>query len=281
MAKGVKVSLVTGASSGLGRDIAKLLYEQGHVVYVVARRKELLLKLKKECSGKKGEIKVIAGDLTDKKFREDVINKIIKEAKKIDYLINNAGYGKLTSFEKEEFQDIEGMYKLNAIASEHLAQLVLPYMKKRKTGRIINIASVVVFVPPVYFTTYNATKHAIYGYSRTLDYELRGTGVSISIVFPSRMKTPFWIIAFKCKGLTEERQKVCREKWVKQASGSKPIAEYIVKNLDSKKLILLPDLLSKVAYYFLRHFTFIVTFFAKYIMLPKTKKLLFHGKKAQ
>ena len=270
------ICLVTGASSGLGKDIATLLCEQGNIVYVVARRKEKLLDLKKECTQKKGEIRIIVGDLTDKKVREKVINKILKESKRIDYLINNAGYGKLTSFEGEEYQDIEGMYKLNAIAGEHLTQLVLPHMKKKKSGRIINISSVVVFVPPVYFATYNATKHAIYGFSRTLAYELKGTGVSISVVFPARMNTPFWIVAFKCKGLTGGEQKICRDKWTRQAGGSMPVAKYIVQHLDSKKLIFLPGLLPKIYYHFMRHFPFLMVFFAKYIMLPKTKKLLSH-----
>ncbi len=270
------ICLVTGASSGLGRDLATLLCEQGHIVYVVARRKEKLLELKKECKQKKGEIKVIAGDLTDKKFRERVIKNILKESKRIDYLINNAGYGKLINFEGEEYEDIEGMYQLNAIAGEHLTQLVLPFMKKKKSGRIINVSSVVAFVPPVYFATYNATKHAVYGFSRTLSYELKDTGVSISVVFPARMRTPFWVVAFKCKGMTGEEQKVCRDKWMKQAGGSMPVAEYIVQHLDSKKLIFLPGFLPKIYYHFMRHFPFIMVFFAKYIMLPKTKKLLFH-----
>ncbi len=270
-----KISVVTGASSGLGRDIAKLLCEKGHVVYSIARRREKLLELKKECSSFKGEIKVVVGDLTDKKFRERLITRILKETKKINYLINNAGYGKLTNFENIDYKDIEGMFALNVIAGEHLTQLALPSMKQRKRGRIINISSVVVFTPPVYFATYNASKSAIYNFSRTLSYELKGTGVSISVVFPARMKTPFWIVAFKCKGLTGEQQKTCRDKWMKQAGESMTVAKYIVKHLDSKKLILLPGFLPKL-YYCLRHFPCFLDFIAKNFMLPKTKKKLFH-----
>ncbi len=200
----------------------------------------------------------------------------MKETKKIDYLINNAGYGKLTNFENIDYKDMEGMFALNAIAGEHLTQLALPSMKKRKRGRIINISSVVALEPPVYFTVYNATKYAIYGFSKSLSYELKDTGVSISVVFPSRMKTPFWIIAFKCKGLTGQRQKVCAEEWAKKAKGSLPIAKYIVRNLDNEKLLFLPDALSKFTYHFFRHFHFLGRFYMKHIMLPKTKKKLFH-----
>ncbi len=274
-----KVSLVTGASSGLGRDIAKLLCKKEYVVYVVARRKEKLLELQKECKKEKGEIKIIDGDLTKEDFRRKLIKKILEKDKKIDYLINNAGYGKLTNFENIEFKDIRGMFELNAIAGEHLIQLVLPSMKKHKKGRIINVSSVVALEPPVYFSTYNATKYAVYGFSKSLSYELTGTGVSISVVFPSRMKTGFWDVAFKCKGLNGKEQKRCIEKWTKKTKGSMPVARYIVRNINSQRLILLPDMLSKFAYHFFRHFHFIGRFFSKYIMLPKTKKILFHAEK--
>ena len=257
----MKIGVVTGASSGLGRDIAKLLCAEGLTVYVVARRKEKLLELQKECSSASGKIKIIDGDLTEENFRIKLINQILKESKRIDYLINNAGYGKISSFEETEHKDIEGMFALNAIAGEHLCQLVLPSMRKQKQGRIINISSVVALEPPVYMTPYNATKFAVYGFSKSLRYELEGTGVSVSVVFPSRMKTGFWDVAFKCKGLAGEDQKACVAKYTKSASSSLPVAKYIVRRLDSKKLIFTPDLLSWVSYNILHHFRFIGSFY--------------------
>jgi uncharacterized protein len=268
------ISVVTGASSGLGRDIAKLLCEKGSIVYVIARSKDKLLELQKECSKKEGNIKVISGDLTDKNFRKKLSEKIIKESKKVDYLINNAGYGKLSQFESETIEDIEGMYQLNSIATEHLVQLFLPFMKKRRKGKIINVASVVALSPPVYFTTYNATKYAVYGFSKTLRYELKNTGVSISVAFPSRMKTPFWEGAFKCKNLSGKNQGECKEKWIKGTDGPLKVARYIVKNLDKNKFYFLPDTLSKISYHFLRHFYFIGNFYMRNIMLKSTKKML-------
>ena len=177
-----------------------------------------------------------------------------------------------------EYKDIEGMFQLNAVAGEHLTQLVIPSMKKLKKGRIINISSIVAFEPPVFFATYNATKYAVYGFTKSLSYELKGTGVSTSVVFPSRMKTPFWTVAFKCKGLTGDKQKTCVEEWTKKANGSMPVAKYIVRKLDSDKLILLPGLLSKIAYHFLRHFKFIGNFYMKNVMLPKSRKAIFEEK---
>lgn len=274
-----KISIVTGASSGLGRNIAMLLSEKGHVVYSVARRKEKLAELKKECSKYKGEIRVVAGDLTDKRFREMLISKVIKESKRIDYLINNAGYGKLTSLENTELKDIEGMFALNSVAGEHLAQLVLPLMKKKKEGRIINISSVVSFVPPAYFGVYNATKAAVHNFSKSLSYELQGTGVSVSVVFPARMNTGFWVVAFRCKGLIGDKQKVYANKWAKGVAGSLPVAKYVVGHLDSKRLILLPGFLPKIYYYIVKNIPFLGSFTMKHIIGPKTKKLLSGGKK--
>ena len=269
-----EVSLVTGASSGLGRDIAKLLCGKGHVVYVVARRKEKLFDLQKECAKEVGKIKIIAGDLTGKDFRKKLIGEILKTEGKIDYLINNAGYGKLQSLENIDYKDLEGMIALNVLAMQHLSTLVLPSMKKSNSGRIINIASVAAIEPPPYFATYNSTKYAVHGFTKSLSYELKGTGVSTSVVFPPRMDTPFWVIVFKCKQLSGEEQKMCVAEWTKRSSGSLAVAKYIVKRINSKRLMLLPDFLPKVSYHLLRHFKFIASFFMKTWGVATARKIL-------
>ena len=275
MKRGVKkISIVTGASSGLGREIAKLLSEKGQRVYVVARREKALLELKKECSKNKGEIRVIAGDLTDSKFRENLILRVLKESKKIDYLINNAGFGKLTDLENTELSSIKSMYALNAIAGQDLIRLSLPSMRRRKQGRIINVSSVVSFVPPAYFSIYNATKAAVHNFSKSLSYELVGSGVSISVLFPARMDTPFWIVAFRCKALTGREQNTCVTNWTKGSTKSLKVAEYLVKNLDSRRLVLLPGLMPKIYYYIVKNIPFLGSFVTKYTIGPKTKKML-------
>jgi short-subunit dehydrogenase len=270
------ISLVTGASSGLGKEIAELLCKKSHIVYAVARRKDKLLELQNQCKKHPGKIKIIAGDLTDTKFRVQLITQVLKETKKIDYLINNAGFGKLEAHEKIEYTDLEGMINLNILALQHLTQLVLPSMKKLKKGRIINISSIAAFEPPPYFATYNATKYAVHGFTKSLSYELKGTGVSTSVVFPSRMNTPFWIIAFKCKGLTGEEQKTCVADYTKKSSPALPVAKHIVKNLDTNNLLILPGALTKVAYHLLRHFKFIGTFFMQTSGVKSARKALKH-----
>lgn len=262
------VSLVTGASSGLGRDIAGLLCKKGLIVYVSARRKEELEKLKKECVDYSGEIKIISGDLSDESFRVRLISSILKAEGKIDYLVNNAGYGKLGALDKIDFVDLKGMIDLDVIALQHLCLLVLPSMKKAASGKIINISSVAAIQPSPYFATYNSAKYAVHGFTRSLSYELAGTGVSVSVVFPARMKTPFWAIAFKCKALSGTEQKTCVQKWTAGSSMSMVVAAKIVRKLDSNNLLVLPNGLSVFAYYFLRHFRFI----GDYFMRTKGKK---------
>jgi len=269
-----KVIIVTGASSGLGRDIAKLLCQKGATIYSIARSKDKLIELQKECSKYSGKIEISAGDLTNREFREELISTVLKKYEKVDYLINNAGYGKLEELENIEYHDLEGIVNLNFIALMHLCQLVIPEMKKRKSGRIINISSIAALQPPPFFAVYNATKYAVYGFTKSLSYDLFKTGVSVSVVFPPRMDTPFWIRAFKCKNLTGNEQKRCISEWTEKALGPLPIAKYIVRKLNTKKLILLPTILPKITYYILRHFYFIGNLLMKNLRVPKIKKIL-------
>lgn len=265
-----KISIVTGASSGLGREIALLLTQKGHVVYGVARSKDKLEELKKECDNFGGEIKIVSGDLTDSKVRKKLIGKVLSNEKKIDYLINNAGFGKIKSFEDISLEEMENMYALNDIASQHLTQLALESMKKRGKGRIINVASVVAFVPPSYFSVYNATKAAVYNFTRSLSFELYKTGVSASALFPARMSSGFWDRAFKKKDNAAA--------FSKGSTKPRKVAKYLVKKLDSKRLVLLPGFLPKMYFYVVANIPGLNNFVAKHVTGKKTQKLLKGGK---
>lgn len=270
----MKISIVTGASSGLGREIAKILVERGHRVYVVARRKKELLELKKECSKSKGEIIVLAGDLTEKNFRETIISKVLKRERGIDYLINNAGFGKAVKFEDQELEDIENMFALNIISTEHMVQLVLPGMKKAKKGRIINLSSGVMFSPQPYFLTYNATKAAIALFTKSLNYELQGTGISASAVFPYLMKTNFAKVAFDSKN----QNKKGAEEYNKNSRSPTTVAKNIVKKLDSGGTYIFPTF-SAWGIYFLSYFPYVIHLFTKHFMVRKMKNMMSVQKK--
>lgn len=263
-----EVSLVTGASSGLGKEIAKLLCKKGFIVYVVARRKEKLLELKKDCSGYSGEIKIIVGDLSDSKFREKFIERIIKDSKKIDYLINNAGFGRAIKLENQDSQEIKNMFEVNVVAYEHLAGLVLKDMKKRNSGRIINIGSVVAFTPLPYFTVYNSTKAAVYNFNRSLRYELKDSRVTSTVVLPARMRTGFAHNAYSCY---EKYGKTLCDNFNKIAGSPETVAKSVVRNLNSGKEVVTPTLKS-FFWYSTRYVGWIVDLIMKNILGPKELK---------
>jgi len=271
------VALVTGSSSGLGRHLAKLLCKKGLKVYVTARRKDELLILKKECSDEKlsGEIHVVPGDLSDKKFRSSLIALIIKNQKKIDYLFNNAGFGRSIIFEEQNSDDIKNMFEVNVVAYQHLARLVIPHMKKAGSGRLIHTGSVVAFTPLPYFTTYNSTKSAIYGFNRSLRYELRGSKVKTTVVLPARMKTGFAGSAFDC--YQKYGKEMCVKNFNKIAGDPLVVAKSIIRNMDKGNEVITPTFKAKI-WYFTRYFGWIVDLIMKNILGPKELKHLEENK---
>tara|TARA_Y100000310_G_C20627412_1_gene786719 strand:+ start:159 stop:1001 length:843 start_codon:yes stop_codon:yes gene_type:complete len=265
------ISLVTGASSGLGKEIAKLLCAKSHKIYVTARRKNLLEELKKDCANLNGEIIVFSGDLSDASFRKKLILTIIKKEKKIDFLFNNAGFGRAVKFENQNSKEIQKMNEVNVVAYEHLTGLALPFMKKRNSGRIINIGSVVVFTPLPYFTVYNATKSAVYSFTRSLRYELKGSKVTSTIVLPARMKTGFAEIAYDC--YKKYGKEVCIARFNKIAGSPYKVAKVIVKKMDKGKKVITPTLKSKL-WYFMKHFEGFIDLIMKNSLGPKELKHL-------
>jgi len=269
------ISIVTGASSGLGREISKLLALNGHIVYACARRTKLLNDLKRECMIQPGKIIPMVGDLTKVTVRRKLVKKVLRDHGKIDYLINNAGFGKVGSLDHIEDEDIHGMNDLNVVAVEDMTKMVLPSMKERKSGRIINISSLAAVFPPAYFSVYNGTKAAVSIFSRTLSYELKKSGVYVSVVYPSAMKTEFWEVAFKCKFLTKEQQESCHRKHYFKAKPPMKVARYVVRKLDSRKLILLPGLKAKMGYHIgTKHYCF-SNWLLRHIYMPRLKKFLY------
>lgn len=274
MEKEVKVGIVTGASSGLGMYMAELLCGQGHVVYAVARRKPHLEKLKQNCKELGGEIRIISGDLTDSKFRESIITKVLNESGRIDFLINNAGYGTLILLEKQELADIKKMYEINCTAYEHLTNLVIPVMKKQGGGRIICTCSIAGLNAPALFSTYGATKYAVYGYMKPLRYELKKYNISLGLVFPPRMQTDFWVTALNCYEMTPVQRKEVADKLTKGTADPKKIARRTVKNLETNKFMILPHWMSWMAYNMLRHMYWFYDWFMNKMMLGQVEKVL-------
>ena len=184
-----KVILITGASSGIGYDTAQKLAIQGHKVYGAARRTELMEPLR-ECG-----VVPMAMDVTDGESMAAAVDKIIAAEGRIDVLVNNAGYGYLGPIEKVPMEEARRQLEVNLFGMAHLTQLVLPHMRARHSGRIVNISSIAGRAVILFGGWYNVSKFAVEAFSDALRMEVKPFGIRVSIIEPSGIKTPWGIIA--------------------------------------------------------------------------------------
>ena len=184
-----KVILSTGASSGIGYDTALRLAEQGHKVYGAARRVELVERLRD--SG----VIPIRMDVTDEISMIDGVNGIIDTEGRIDVLVNNAGYGYLGAIENVSIAEARRQLEVNLFGLARLTQLVLPFMRKQHSGRIINISSVAGKAVILFGGWYNVSKYSVEAFSDALRMEVKPFGIKVSIIEPGGIKTDGGIIA--------------------------------------------------------------------------------------
>lgn len=180
-----KVWFITGCSSGFGRALAKQALERGNQVVVASRKlKDIqdILDHHKLALG-------IELDMTKPEQLKAGVEKAIATFKRIDVLVNNAGIGYFASLEESEEKVIRNMFEINFFGLSSLTQLVLPYMRKQKSGHIINISSIGGFVGFPALSFYNATKFAVAGLSEALAKEVSPLGIHVTIVCPSGFRT--------------------------------------------------------------------------------------------
>lgn len=180
-----KVALVTGASSGIGKATAKQLLKDGLTVYVAARRIEKMQDL-----AKLGAIP-LKMDITDTEQIAAVVDQIARDHGGVDILVNNAGYAIYGAVEDTSIADARRQFEVNIFGLADLTQRVLPYMRKQKFGRIINISSIGGKIYTPLGAWYHATKHALEGWSDCLRMELEPFGIDVVIVEPGAIKTEF------------------------------------------------------------------------------------------
>jgi NAD(P)-dependent dehydrogenase (short-subunit alcohol dehydrogenase family) len=183
-----RVALITGASGGIGSATARELARQGASVILAARRADLLDALATELSASGAEALVVPTDLTDSAQIEPLVECALERFGKIDLLINNAGIGNSRPLAKMAPDAIRRELEINLNSAVLLTRAVLPGMLERKRGAIISIASVAghVAVEPLY----SATKYGVRGFSYGLRRQLRGSGVTVSVVSPGFIRTP-------------------------------------------------------------------------------------------
>ncbi len=185
----VKVALVTGASSGIGLEAARLLHEEGFMVYAVARRVEPMQEL--AVLG----VRVFGMDLSDDGSVTAGVERIIAETGRIDLLVNNAGYGSYGSVEDVPMDEARRQFEVNVFGLARLVQLTVPYMRARGTGRIINISSIGGKIYEPLGGWYHATKFAVEGLSDSLRIELRPFGIAVVLIEPGPILSEWNAIA--------------------------------------------------------------------------------------
>jgi len=178
-----KVVLVTGVSSGIGRASARALADAGCVVYGSVRGLD-------HAESVKG-VTLVQLDVREQASIDHAVATIIAREGRIDVLVNNAGQNLVGSVEETEIPEVESLFDTNVLGVMRAIRAVLPHMRKRRTGRIINLSSVLGFLPAPYMGVYAASKHAVEGLSESLDHELRQFGVRVTLVQPSFTNTSF------------------------------------------------------------------------------------------
>lgn len=180
--------LITGASAGIGRETAVRLAERGHHVIATARNVQALEQIKRTT---KGRVDTLAIDVTSQDSVDAAKKEIATFASQVDVLINNAAYALTGPLESVSDADLKAQFETNVFGPMRMIRTFLPQMRERKSGRIINISSVVGRLALPFFGPYNATKHALEAMSDALRNELRPFGIRVVIIEPGAISTGF------------------------------------------------------------------------------------------
>lgn len=237
--KTTPVALITGASSGIGKETAKQLLRDGLVVYAAARRVERMKDLKEL-----GAI-VLEMDVTKEEELIRGINQIKEQHGGVDVLVNNAGYGMYGAVEDTTIDDARIQFEVNLFGLARLTQLVLPYMRAQRAGKIINISSMGGKIYTPLGAWYHATKHALEGWSDCLRLELAPLGIDVIIIEPGMIVTEFGDVMISqvmarsgksaYSGLAKKLEKATLDAYQKgQGSPPSVIANLISKAIKSR-----------------------------------------------
>jgi NAD(P)-dependent dehydrogenase (short-subunit alcohol dehydrogenase family) len=181
--KADQVALVTGASSGIGEAAAQALVGAGFTVYGTSR---------KSVAGEKRDgIVFLPLDVTDDESVDAVVREVLDRSGRIDVLVNNAGFGTAGAAEESSVEQARALFETNLFGAMRMTRAVVPHMREQGSGRVINVSSVLGFVPAPFGALYAASKHAIEGYSESMDHEVREHGVRVLLVEPAYTRTSF------------------------------------------------------------------------------------------
>lgn len=240
------IALVTGASSGIGKATAERLTRAGYTVYGSSRR---------GAGTTQQSFVMLSLDVTRDDSVEAAVKDVIRLEGRIDLLVNNAGFGVAPAgAEESSIEQAQAIFDTNFMGIVRMTRAVAPHMRQQRNGRIINIGSVLGFLPMPYMALYSATKHAVAGYSEALDHELRTMGIRVSVVEPAYINTPFDANLMKpdapldvYRDIRMRVERRVREVLV-SADGPEIVAEIVLKAAmaDKPKLHYAPGLASRM-----------------------------------
>ena len=226
------VTLVTGASAGLGAEFARQCARRGDGLVLVARRRDRLEAVAAEI----GRGHIIAADLGERGAAARQIAEIEAEGLSVGTLINNAGFGVAGKFAALPLERQREMIDLNIAALVELTHLVLPKMRERRQGRILNVASTAAFQPGPGFAVYFATKAFVLSFSEALHQELKGSGIKVSALCPGPTRTEFGAVA----GVTSAS-------FDRFAADAPSVVAAGLRGLERNRAVVIPGLANKVS----------------------------------
>ncbi len=221
------VAIVTGASSGIGQASAQRLAAAGCKVYGTSRR----------ANAARGEgFEMLPLDVTSDASATALVDAVLQREGRIDLLVNNAGFGVAPGgAEESSIEQARAIFETNFFGLVRMTRSVLPHMRQRGSGRILNMGSVLGFLPMPYGALYAATKHAVEGYSESLDHELRTRGIRVAVIEPAYTRTPFDANFMEPDAMLDAYQdsRVAVNRRIKQvmetADGPAVVAEVVLK----------------------------------------------------
>ncbi|MBX7041474.1 MAG: SDR family oxidoreductase [Ignavibacteria bacterium] len=241
-----KTALVTGASGGIGLDIAELLASDGVDLILIARNSDKLREEQVRLSGKYNvSVNIIAADLSQVESAITVHKEVHSRGLTVDYLINNAAFGVYGEFSKTDWSAEAGMLNLNIVTLTHLTKLFLKDMLERGGGKIMNVASTAAFQPGPMMALYYASKAYVLSFSEAIGNELKDKNVTVTALCPGPTKTGFQSAA----GIEESRLVKGRK-----LPDSKEVAAYGVRAMMNGKAVAVPGLLNKFLVFCVRLF---------------------------
>lgn len=234
-----KWALITGASSGIGRQFAITLAKNGYDIVAVARRRELLETLSVEVSVFGRETKIVVADLSTSSGVESVVD----AARKVDFLVLNAGVTRAARVGTTNVDEIEKLNMLLATGVVQVCEAILPEMMKRKTGDVVIVSSIAAFTPMPKSALYAAAKTYVMSYGRSMNLEVRDSGVRVCVVCPGYVRTDIHEKA----GLAHLRERVPNFLWVDASD----VVTSAQRGLKKNKSVIIPGLVYRLARPFL------------------------------